>query len=57
MRPRLPDEPDYLGPSAEAERGRELIQARQATHRRSVAVQDDPASLALFQAALEPSLF
>jgi hypothetical protein len=57
MSPRREGQPGYLGPASEAERAREILQARQATPRRSTKPQDDPATLALFSAALEPSLF
>ena len=56
-RPRKPGEPGYLGPATEAERAREMVRGANACHRRPKAEQDDPAALALFAAALEPSLF
>lgn len=52
MTQRRPGEPGYLGPEAEAQRGREIIAARLASPKRSAREQGAPAGL-----FAEPDLF
>ncbi|CAB4120978.1 hypothetical protein UFOVP4_40 [uncultured Caudovirales phage] len=54
MKPRTRDD---LGPAREAERSRLLLELRARSPKRPRAPQDNPATLELFAAALEPSLF
>lgn len=56
MSRRKPGQHGYLGPAAEAERAREMVRGANACHRRPLKAQDDPATLALFAAALEPPM-